>query len=65
MADNHGGFWKPWKDGAIENSIKACGVIMVFLFVSGLLGAGYDPVMSNPYVWGLYIRQIAINLTSR
>ena len=65
MADNHTGGWKPWKDGGIENTIKVCGVVLLFLFLSGLLGAGYDPVTSNPYVWGLYVRNIAINLTNR
>ena len=64
MADSKdSGFWKPWKDGAIENTIKFCGVVFLFLFASGLLNAGYDPVMSNPYVWGLYVRNVVLNLT--
>jgi hypothetical protein len=64
MADNNGG-WKPWKDGAVENFIKTCGVALVFLFLSGLLGAGYDPIKSNPYVWGLAVRVSVINLLNR
>lgn len=64
MADpKDSGFWKPWKDGGIENTIKGCGVVLLFLFLSGLFGAGYDPVMSNPYVWGLYVRNVVLNLT--
>lgn len=62
MPDNHTGGWKPWKDGFIENSTKVAGTLMFFLFVSGVLGAGYDPVMSNPYVWGLYARNVVLNL---
>jgi|688.fasta_scaffold01920_24 hypothetical protein len=50
------GFFKPWKDGFIENTFKLSGTVLIFLFVSGLLGAGYDPVLSNPYIWGLTIR---------
>jgi len=53
MADNSSGFFKPWKDGPIENTFKLLGSMAIFLFFSGLLGAGYDPVATNPYVWGL------------
>jgi len=63
MADNHTGGWKPWKDGFIENSTKVAGILTFFLFVSGLLGAGYDTVASNPYVWGLYVRSVVLNFT--
>ena len=59
------GGWKPWKDGSIENTIKVCGVVLLFLFISGLCGAGYDPIKSNPYVWGLAVRISVINLLSR
>jgi hypothetical protein len=62
MAEPTGG-WKPWKDGGIENTIKVCGVVLLFLFLSGLFGAGYDPIKSNPYVWGLYARSVVLNLT--
>lgn len=64
MPDNTGG-WKPWKDGFLENSTKVAGSVMFFLFISGLLGAGYDPVKSNPYVWGLAVRVSVINMLNR
>jgi hypothetical protein len=65
MADNNSSGWKPWKDGGIENTIKVCGVILIFLFLSGLLGAGYDPINTNPYVWGLYVRNTFLDITGR
>jgi hypothetical protein len=64
MADNQG-FFKPWKDGKFENTVKVCGGILIFLFISGLLGADYPKIASNPYVWGLYIRGAALNITGR
>jgi hypothetical protein len=62
MADNNNqGFWKPWRDGWIENSVKFMGVVMAFLIISGLFDAGYDPVASNPYVWGLQLHRLFTN----
>jgi len=55
--------WKPWRDGWVENTTKVCGVVLIFLFVSGLLGAGYDPITTNPYAWGIYVRAAFLNLT--
>ena len=52
---NSGGFFKPWKDGPLENLTKACGIAMMFLFISGIFGADYNKITTNPYVWGLYI----------
>lgn len=65
MADNNNsnGFWKPWKDGFIENTIKTCGVIFIFLFASGVMGAGYNPIATNPYVWGVYVRGVFSGLS--
>lgn len=67
MADNNhsSAFWKPWRDGWLENTTKFCGGVLMFLFVSGLFGAGYDPVASNPFVWGVYIRAGFLNITGR
>jgi hypothetical protein len=65
MADNNYGFFKPWKDGAFENTIKVCGAAFLFLFISGLLGADYDLIATNPYVWGLQVRVTVLNLTGQ
>jgi hypothetical protein len=67
MADNNnsGSFFKPWKDGPIENTTKALGIGMAFLIASGLLGADYSPIYTNPYVWGLQARAIVLNLVGR
>ena len=53
---NNAPFFKPWKDGIFENSVKLCGGILLFFFISGILGADYDPVNTNPYVWGYRLR---------
>jgi hypothetical protein len=67
MADNNhnSGWLKPWKDGPFENTVKVCGGIFLFLLISGLIGAGLDPVKSNPYVWGVYVRSGFLNITGR
>jgi hypothetical protein len=62
MADNNSGGWKPWKDGFFENLSKIGGWYAFFLIASGLLGAGYSPMWTNPYVWGLQVRVTVLNL---
>ena len=58
MDNNQHGFWKPWRDGPIENLVKGAGVVLFFLFFSGLLGADYDRVATSPVTWGHVVRQI-------
>lgn len=65
--DNNGfGLFKPWKDGWLENTIKAGGVVFIFLFLSGLVwGEGLNPVATNPYVWGVHANRLITNVIGR
>jgi hypothetical protein len=59
MSNNHS-YLKPWKDGALENLSKLGGWYLFFLFLSGAAGAGYSPVWTNPFVWGLQTRAVVM-----
>jgi len=53
-------FWKPWKDGWFENSIKVGGGIFFFLLLAGLffdLPPNTPIEYTSPYYWTLSIRR--------
>ena len=56
---------KPWKDGFWENLSKILGWYFAFLFLSGIAGAEYDPIWTNPYAWGWQIRATVLNVVGR
>lgn len=64
MSDNGGGFFKPWKDGFIENLFKVTGAAWWIVFLIGLFGLA-NPLTPDQYFsslyWGRILNSLAVD----